>query len=55
MHYALYLDSNISHILANIIAQIVFRLVWQYSPFSVRPEIMDLKYSIKETIYKEPC
>ena len=31
---------------------IVFRLVWQYSPFSVRPEIINLKYSIKEKIYK---
>lgn len=52
-HYALYLDSNISHILAKYnCPNIVFRLVWQYSPFSVRPEIMDLKYSIKETIYK---
>jgi len=52
-HYALYLDSNINHVLAkHNCPNIVFRLVWQYSPFSVRPEIINLKYSIKEEIYK---
>ena len=53
-HYARYLDSNINHVLAkHNCPNIVFRLVWQYSPFSVRPEIINLKYSIKEEIYRK--
>ena len=46
-HYTLYLSPEVTHILAkHNCPNNVFRLVWQYAPNTVRPEIVDLKYLI---------
>lgn len=52
-HYTLYLSSEVTHILAkHNCPNNVFRLVWQYAPNTVRPEIVDLKYLINEDILR---
>ena len=52
-HYTLYLSPEVTHILAkHNCPNNVFRLVWQYAPNTVRPEIVDLKYLINEDILR---